>query len=163
MKLITAFALSTTLVFTPLLHGQTADFSALRSQLQMSGSAVSTLDPASASNVFTYSTQIMIENRARTLGNKLSGSGTRYFAAVDSDLRGLTPQQALQRLSPPPINPGDGVRKVEISIDLQRPLTMEARPGDSVDIGTAVINSGGLQNVEVQSSIFTSGVTVRVK
>jgi hypothetical protein len=154
------------LLAAPSLYSQTAQFgspwaglSSSVSTNSSSAAAAAAVNPASAANVvFSPTTALMVANRARTLGDKPSGSGTRYFSATDLDLSKLTPQQRLQRLSPAPVVAGDGVRKLEISIDLKDPLFVEAQSGQSIDIGSADIKAQGHQNVEVNASIFLNGV-----
>lgn len=136
----------------PYLDGQMAPFSSARSLLQSS--------TAAAKGSHTPATFVMIENRARTLGNELSGSGTRYFAVRDYDLRGLSPAQALQRLAPSAVDAGSAVRKLEILIDFQRPLRLEARPGQPIDIGTAVVQAGGYHRIEINANIFNAELTL---
>jgi hypothetical protein len=164
IKLQVFFPLAAAMLIVPALRAQNAQqVSSLLPALQSAAPSPSTAGSgaASAAEIFSPATEIMVQNRARTLGNSLSGSGTRYFAATDTDLKGLSPAQALARLSPPPVSAANGVRKLEISINLQQPLIVEARSGQPIDIGTAVVQAaGGVQNVEVHASIFFDGITV---
>jgi len=105
----------------------------------------------------------MIENRAKTLGNQASGSRTRYFAAKDSDVVGKKPSDVLERLSPPAVKPGDNVRKMEIVIDLKRPITLYSSPTQPVNIGTVVVQALGITNIDVHSTIFTNKIKVVAK
>lgn len=166
-----AFAFLAVLVVAPLARPQAAQFNSL-------GPSVTSSTPSSlaasvaaqggqvsaASHLFSPVTAAANVNRARTLGNTPSGSGTRYFAAADSDIANLSPRQVAERLVPKPVSAGDGVRKLEISIDLKRPLLIEAPPpSQSLNIGSAEIKGGGgYRDVEVQASIFLSGIeTIR--
>jgi hypothetical protein len=47
---------------------------------------------------YTPSTLVMIENRARTLGERASASGQMYFVVKDTDLAGKSPEE----INPPP-------------------------------------------------------------
>jgi hypothetical protein len=157
MKLPFAIFLAVASCASPGLRAQIPVFSSVRPQLQ------SPLDNVGASgspdaNVAPDPT--MIQNRYRTLGNNLSGGGDRYFAASDRDVQGLSPQQALRRLSPPAVSAAQGVRTLDIAINLTEPLTVEAQPGQLVEIGTAVVHAAGLRQVEVNTSIFTNGIRV---
>lgn len=159
--------LAWTLVVAPALYPQSAQYASpwagLASSASINSSAAgdaASVDPASAADVvFSPTDALMVANRARTLGNAPSGDGTRYFAATDLDLRKLNVQQQLARLSPAPVVAGDGVRKLDIYVDLKDPLFVQPRPGQSVDIGSAEIKGqGGAQDVEVNASIFLNGV-----
>jgi hypothetical protein len=118
---------------------------------------------ATASGTYTPSTVAMIENRARTLGDRVDGSGTRYFAVTDADLIGKKPEEIIQRLSPTIITAGDQVRKMEILVDLQRPITLYTDAKQPVNIGTAIVQGAGLNNIDVHSSIFANAVQVVTK
>jgi hypothetical protein len=52
------------------------------------------------------------------------------------------------------------VRKLDIYVDLMDPLVLQVRPGQSVNIGSAEIKAQGVQNIEVNASIFLNGVTI---
>lgn len=108
---------------------------------------------------------VSIKNRARLLGDQPSPSGTRYFAVTDSAIRDLRPDQLRERLSPTVIKAGDGVRRLDIVVEVRRPLTVRSSPGASeVYIGTALVEAGpALNDIEVRASIFTSGITVITK
>lgn len=159
------FLLAAALLCTPRLPAQSAQFSSLQPSLASSvPSALSATaaaeagNPASAAALFSPVTATAVANRARTLGNTPSGSGTRYFAATDLDLRNLTPRQVLDRLSPKPVSARDGVRHLDIYVDLKRPLLVDVQPGQSVNIGSAEIKAEGIRDVEVHASIFLSGI-----
>ena len=125
-------------------------------------SADSVVRPASAmsSGDYTPSSLVMIENRARTLGDRCDASGTRYFAVKDSDLIGKKPQEIVQLLAPTAIKAGDGVRKMEVLVDLQKPIMIYTNPGQSAYIGTVVAQGSGLRQIEVHSSIFANDLTI---
>lgn len=106
------------------------------------------------------STEVMVRNRARVLGDRLSADGTRYFSVADSDLRGKTPDQVLQRLSPSAISTGDHVRQIDIEVNLNTPLTVFTKPGQSIDIGTAQVDGAGVHSITVNSMILTDGITI---
>lgn len=157
------------LLAVPSLYSQTAQFASpwagLASSASVNSSAAgdaAAVNPASAADViFSPTAALMVANRARTLGNTASGSGTRYFAVTDLDLSKLTPQQQLARLSPVPAVAGDGVRKLDIYVNLRDPLFVQPRPGQPIDIGSAEIKAqGGAQNVDVEASIFLNGVNL---
>ena len=116
-----------------------------------------------SSGTYTASTLVMIENRARTLGNRSSASGTRYFAVTDGDLIGKTPDEVLKRLSPPVITSGAGLRQVDIVVDLQRPITLFPTADQPANVGTAIVQSSGLNNIAVNSIISGAQITVAPK
>lgn len=103
-----------------------------------------------------------VKNRARTLGDQPSPSATRYFSVSDADLRGLTPAQVNTRLSPTEIRAGDGIRRVEIVVEIQRPLNIRTTSVDvPVQIGTATLEASPLlKDIEVKASIFTSRIQI---
>ena len=118
---------------------------------------------AASSTSYTPSSLVMIENRAKTLGSRLSASGTQYFAVRDADLIGKTPDEVLTRLSPPVITPGAGLRQVDIVVDLQRPITLFPAADRPANIGTAVVQSMGFTNIAVNSAISGAQITVLPK
>ena len=121
----------------------------------------SSTPPAISEKSYSAPSMVMIKNRARTLGNQATGSRTRYFAVGDSDLIGKNPEEVLKLLEPTPVNASDGVRRLDLLIDVTRaPLTILGRPGQELNVGMAVVDSLGLKNIEVHSNIFTSGLTV---
>ena len=102
---------------------------------------------------YSQSTLVMITNRARTLGNQASAARTRYFVATDADLRGKTPEETLQRLTPAEIRPGDHVRTLEVLIDLKRPVTVRPEAGQTANIGTAIVEAaigGAVRRLDVR-------------
>jgi hypothetical protein len=108
---------------------------------------------------YTQSTLVMIENRARTLGQQASASGEKYFVVKDADLAGKTPEEIIRRLSPSAIGAGDHVREMNILVELDRPLTILASPGDSVNVGTATVEHS-IRQIDVRSIILANGITI---
>lgn len=119
------------------------------------------LVPQSASSgSFSHTEAALVNNRARTFGNTVSGSGTRYYAVGDADLRGKSSAEILKLLSPPEIQVTTGLRRVDIVIDVRRPIIVRVAGGETVGIGTTTLNGSALRNVAVRASIFSSNVTV---
>lgn len=106
------------------------------------------------------STKVMVRNRARVFGDQISADGTRYFYVGDSDVRGKTPDQVLQRLSPTAISAGDHVRQIDIVVNLNTPLTVFTKPGQPIYIGTAQVEGAGIQSITVNAMILTDGITI---
>ena len=106
------------------------------------------------------STEVMVRNRARVFKDRISADGTRYFYVGNSDLRGLTPAQVLQRLSPTAISAGDHVREMDIVVDLHTPLTVFTKPGQPIYVGTAQVEGTGVESITVHSLILTDGITI---
>jgi hypothetical protein len=125
----------------------------------LSAAAVMNESAATATSTNDPSAIVMIENRARVLANRASAGGTRYFEVRSSDLAGKTPDQVIQRLSPSVISQGEFVRKVELVVDLQRPLTIVTNGSQPVNIGTASFQ-GNVANVEVHANIISSDITI---
>jgi hypothetical protein len=146
------FAVTAFVYLPPCLHAQRPP--ALSTDSLVRASA------ATASGTYTPSALAMIENRARTLGNRVNGSGTRYFAVTDADLIGKKPEEIIQRLSPAIITAGDRVQKMEILVDLQRPITLYTDANQPVNIGTAIVQGERLRNIDVHSRIFANAVQV---
>lgn len=105
----------------------------------------------------------LIKNRARTLGNQMSASRTRYFAVTDADLAGASPESVATRLSPSGISAADHVRAIEIVVDLHHPLTVQTARDQPFQIGTAIIAAPGPHLIDVHASIFASELTLLVK
>jgi hypothetical protein len=105
----------------------------------------------------------LIRNRARTLGDD-TVAGTRYFASTltNGDVAGKTPEQLLQLLTPPPVKATDGIRRMEVLLDLTRtrPLTLFGPPRQPVSVGTVQVQSQGIKQIEVNTSIISNGLTV---
>ena len=115
---------------------------------------------AMSSGDYTPSSIVMIENRAKVLGNRTTASGTRYFAVKDSDLVGKKPEEIVQSLAPAAIQAGDGVKKMEVLVNLQKPITLYTNADQPAYIGTVVAQAAGLRQIEVHSSIFTNDLTI---
>ncbi len=116
-----------------------------------------------ASRTLSPSNQMLIQNRARVYGDRVSANGTRYFYLSDSALRGKSPDEVLQSLSPTPIGPNDHVRVVETVVNLSHPLTLYADRDQPISIGTAIVQGAGLKNVEAHSNVSTQGLTILPK
>lgn len=99
----------------------------------------------------------LVRNRSRTFAGTVAGNATTYLYANSSDLKGLSPQQVLQRLTPPKVTADSGIRRQEIVIDLDRPLTLQTR--DPVHLGTAVVDHA-VRRLEVNTFIHTRGVKI---
>jgi hypothetical protein len=110
----------------------------------------------------TPSSLVMIKNRARVFGSQIdAANGVRYFAVSDSDLIGKTPAEIIQRLSPTPISSGNGLRDMEIVVELRHPLTLYTDGTTEPNIGTAVVQaSSSARPIEVHSYIFGADLTV---
>ena len=93
-------------------------------------------------------------NRAQVLGNRVSGDGTRYFSVTDRNLAGIKdPKVIAQKLCPPPIVAGDGVRRIEIEIEVRAPLFLAVPMGQEVRIGTVSVDPG-VRDIQVNSRIY---------
>ena len=70
-----------------------------------------------------HSGLVLIANRARTLGDQVSASRTRYFVVRDTDLLGQPPDAILKRLSPTPISAAgpSGVNPARSALPRLRP------------------------------------------
>jgi hypothetical protein len=130
--------------------------------------AGATSNPASAAsgatpgNV-TPSSLVMVKNRARVFGTQTSANGTHYFAVTDSDLIGKSPDEMIQRLSPAAVRTGEGIRVLEIVVDLRHPLSLYT-DGSEPNVGTAVVQaSSSARPIEVHSYIFGANLTVNKK
>jgi hypothetical protein len=134
---------------------QAADASRVGSLVRPSTAAASSARSVVTSGAVTPSSLVI--NRARIFGSQTSASGTRYWAVRDSDLIGKTPDEIIQRLSPSPVRAGDGVRTMEIVVDLKHPITLYQQ----ANIGTVVVESSpSLRQIQVHSSIFATNLTV---
>ncbi|QOY88167.1 hypothetical protein [Paludibaculum fermentans] len=107
-------------------------------------------------------TLTMVVNRSRVLGEKVDGSGTRYFSVRDSDLVGKTPAQVAQRLAPAVVTPKENVRTLEIVVDLERPLFVTTTGKAPFAIGTAILD-GKLNNLQVNTNITLGEVKITRK
>lgn len=106
------------------------------------------------------STEVMIRNRAKVFRDRLTASGKKYWSLTDSDLIGKPPDQVLQRLSPSAIKASDGIREMNIVVDLRKPLTVFAGAGELISLGTAEVEGADLRSISVKSTISTNGVKV---
>src|SRR4051812_29804161 len=105
-KVMLAFALVVFVLVPSLIAQQTP--------ASFAGSLVRSATPPpstdAASRTLSPSNQMLIHNRARVYGDRVSANGTRYFYLSDSALRGKAADEVLQSLSPTLIGPNDNVR-----------------------------------------------------
>lgn len=109
------------------------------------------------STTYNPSARVMVESRARTLGTRLSASRTRYFSVADVDLIGKSPAEVMERLSPAPVGARDGVRAMEILVDVRRPTALHTRGQIPTDIGTATVSARGVRRFESNATIVALG------
>jgi hypothetical protein len=114
---------------------------------------------APAPEGYTQSTLVMIENRARSLGDRTSASGQKYFVVKDADLAGKSPEEVIRRLSPSAIGTVNQVRELNILVELDRPLTILAASGEPVNIGTATVERS-VRQIDVRSIILANAITI---
>jgi hypothetical protein len=107
-------------------------------------------------------TLTMVVNRSRVLGDKVDGSGTRYFSVRDSDLVGKTPAQVTQRLTPTVVTPQQNVKTVDIVVALDRPLFVTTTGKAPFAIGTAILD-GKLKDLQVNTDITLREVKITRK
>jgi len=115
---------------------------------------------AGKSGSFSASAVEAIKNKARTFGDQVSASGTRYSAVIEQDLLGKSPADALRALTPTVVKEGDGVNRMEVVVELRHPLFVEAKPGEPVAIGTVTIEAGAARHIDVQTDIDVKQITV---
>lgn len=145
------------IVLSPLVLAQTATSSTASS---LARSTIAATSAAATTGSPDPSTETMVRNRARVFQDRVSPSGVKYWSLLDSDLNGKTPDQVLQRLSPTAIGSGDHVREMDILVDLKEPLTVFTKPGQSISIGTALVDGAGISSITVASMISTNGLTI---
>jgi len=140
---------------------------AQQSPASFAGSLVRSATPPISTNAtsrtMSPSNQVLIHNRARAYGDRVSASGTRYTYVSDSTLRGKSADEVLRSLSPAPIAPNDHVRDVETVVNLNHPLTLYADSDQSINIGTAIVQGTGLKDIEAHSSVTTQALTILPK
>jgi hypothetical protein len=107
-------------------------------------------------------TLTMMVNRARVLGDKVDGAGTRYFSVNDSYLAGKTPAEVIQRLTPPAVTPQQHVRTLDIVVALDRPLFVTTTGKAPFAIGTALLD-GKVNDLQVNSNINLEELTITRK
>lgn len=101
-----------------------------------------------------------VEHFSRVYGDSVSGSGTRFVAVRDQDLaKAKTSADALKLLSPATVKVGDGVRQVEVVVDLRRPIVLHVPPGTGVRVGTVLVE-GNPQQLTVDTILNVSALTV---
>lgn len=120
--------------------------------------------PSSAGASVVNSLKIAeIKNRARVLGDKSSASRTRYVSITDEDLRGAsTSQEVLKRLAPAPVKADQGIKRVEVVVDLEHPIFLRV-PRDQIALVGTVLVEGRVNDLVVNSSIYKAHVTVTPK
>ncbi|SRR5579885_750412 len=123
-------------------------------------SSVAAAQAAVAAQSPDPSTEVMIRNRARVFRDRLTASGAKYWALTDYDLAGKTPDQVLQRLSPSAIKASDGVREMNIVVALRKPLTVFAKAGEPISLGTADVEGADVRSISVKSTISINGVNI---
>ncbi len=121
-----------------------------------SESSATTADPAA---IITDTDATLIRNRAEVDKGRISAAGVKYISVNDSDLRGLTAQQELQRLTPSVITASDRVRSVELVIDLSKPITVVTSSRQPVMVGTVTVQGKDVHNITVDENI-TADITV---
>jgi hypothetical protein len=99
-----------------------------------------------------------IKDRAKAYGEQAAPDGTRYVAITDNDVRGKSPDQIAAILAPK-VNAED-VRKLDMVIDLKRPVTLSSNTNEPVNIGTAQVTAASHLNLDVRSQISISKVKV---
>lgn len=102
----------------------------------------------------------MTRNRARTLGDRASATGDRYFSVTDFDLQGKTEDEIVRRLAPKEVTAPEGVRRLHIVVDVERPLTIRAT--GNVSAGTAVI-ARAVRHAEINSTVRVNQLKVIAK
>lgn len=100
----------------------------------------------------------LISHRAKVFGDRVSAAGIQYFAARDADLFGLSREGVLNRLNTTAVTLG--VRRVEIVVDLKRPLVLHVGKTDPALVGTAIVSAEQVRNLEVRSTIFANQIVV---
>jgi hypothetical protein len=123
--------------------------------------SLSAMASSSSSDHYSEVSIAAIKNRARTLGDAPSGSGTRYFEVTDLDLNSLSASEILRRLSPESAREAADIRLIDIVVDLRRPLLLYSKPGQPVTIGTAVLSAAeAAKTIQVNSIIVSADITV---
>lgn len=159
-KVISTFAPLLAFLLVPCLTAQQAPASFGGSVARSATPPVST---NAASRTLSPSAQILIQNRARVYGDRVSANGTQYFYVSDSSLRGKTPDEILKSLSPAPTAPSSRVRDIQSVVNLSHPLTLYVERDQSINIGTAIVQGAALKNIEAHSSIVMPHLTILPK
>ena len=159
MKILLKLFATAVLLASPAVVAQnvisSASGSFVRSSLAAASGAVTTGSP-------DLGTEIMFRNRSRVFGDRIV-DGRRYWSVVDADVNGKSNDQVLQRLAPAPILARDGVRELDILVDVKRHLTVFTTPDRPVDIGTATVDAKDVRSISVTSIISASGLTIVTK
>jgi hypothetical protein len=148
------FLVLTLLLAAPAVRAQSTPGSVARSVL------ATTSSPAGTATAPAPSSLALIENRSRTLGNLPSGSRTQYWMVNDASLAGADAGTVLARLAPPLVTAADHLRKLELLVNLQHPLTLRPPRGQDVKIATAQILGRGVTHLEIDTAVLTSGLTI---
>lgn len=127
--------------------------------LTTSASSLRRVRPA-ALDGYSPSSLVMTRNRARTLGDQATATGDRYFSVTDLDLQGKSNEEIVQRLAPKEVMASEGVRRLHIVVDVERPLTIRAT--GNVSAGTAVIDRA-VRHVEINSTVRVNQLKVIAK
>jgi hypothetical protein len=118
------------------------------------------LSPTDTSTpTFSPSAIMFIKDCAKRYGDQPSPNGTVYRYVNDYDLRGKSPDQIVQALSPT-VNAGSGVRNIDIVVDLKNAISVVANGRQPVNIGTALITAPAHTNIDVRSDISVSNMKV---
>lgn len=127
------------------------------------GAVVRSSLPANPTGVHpTVPPTALIKNRARVLSDETTASGTRYFAVSERDVAGKSPSEVLGLLRPKTVQPDDGVRKMQVLVDLtrSRPMSISSKRGEPATVGTVFAEGHGLHRLDVESVIRTPRMTV---
>jgi hypothetical protein len=117
------------------------------------------LSPTDTSSpTFSPSAIMFIKDRAKAYGEQAAPDGTQYVAISDNDVREKSPGQIAAILAPK-VNAVD-VRKLDLVIDLKRPVTLSSNTNEPVNIGTAQVTAASHLNLDVRSQISISKVKV---
>ena len=135
-------------------------FAAVAQQVPSSAGITSAATGITA-DTFSTADVALIENRARVFKDRLSASGTQYFAVTDRDLAGKSPEQVAASLSPSAIGPG--VRNVEVVVDLHRSVMVAADPAKDLNIGTVTLTpAAAMEATNIETTTYISAPNLRV-
>ncbi len=121
------------------------------------------VQPATTATAETFSAAdiALIENRARVFRDRLSASGTRYWAVTDRDLVGKSPQAVAAALAPSAIT--GAVRKVEVVVDVNRPIAVAPEPKKDLNIGTVTLTpAAAMKDTNIQANTYISAPNLRI-
>ncbi len=130
------------------------------SPIRTRSSPLATPRPVTASGRPSPIAMTAIRNRARTLGGKKSGAGTRYFSVTSNDLRAAkSTSEMVKRLSPPRVAANDGTRRIEIHVEVNARITLVVPRGSTVRIGTVNVDQH-VRNLVVNANVDASGLKI---